>query len=91
MDVEQDIFETADEIAHAHTMAVSKSVRSSARIGLRKAIAAALQAERDKADKLQNILDHRPAINAGLPETYIKWSQGIYVVEAKDALGLTNG
>ncbi len=27
---------------------------------------------------LQDILDGRPAINAGLPETYIRWSQSIY-------------
>lgn len=35
---------------------------------------------------LQELLDSRPAINAGLPETYIKWSQGIYVIEARGAM-----
>lgn len=29
-------------------------------------------------DRLRRILDSRPAINAGLPETYIAWSHGIY-------------
>jgi hypothetical protein len=31
--------------------------------------------------RLQTILDNRPAINAGLPETYIEWSQGIYMTD----------
>lgn len=38
--------------------------------------------------RLQKIIDGRPAINAGLPETYIKWSQSIYTMEAVHALGL---
>jgi hypothetical protein len=42
-----------------------------------------LTAERDR---LQLILDSRPAINAGLPETYIKWSQSIYVMDFSNAL-----
>ncbi len=32
-------------------------------------------------DRLQRILDSRPAINSGLPETYIEWSQGIYACD----------
>jgi hypothetical protein len=39
---------------------------------------ARLTAERDR---LQHILNSRPAINAGLPETYITWSQGIYMLD----------
>ena len=39
---------------------------------------AEMTAERDK---LQRILDSRPAINAGLPDSYIKWSQGIYAID----------
>lgn len=35
----------------------------------------------DEIERLQRIIDSRPAINAGLPETYIKWSQSIYVME----------
>jgi hypothetical protein len=31
--------------------------------------------------RLQRIIDSRPAINAGLPDTYIKWSQEIYVTD----------
>ena len=44
----------------------------------------ALIAERDK---LQFILDNRPAINAGLPDSYIKWSQNIYVIERAAKIG----
>jgi len=43
---------------------------------------AEIQAERDL---LQDILDARPAINAGLPETYVSWSQSIYSGEAASA------
>ncbi len=35
----------------------------------------------DEIERLQRIIDSRPAINAGLPETYIKWSQEIYVTD----------
>lgn len=42
-----------------------------------------LTAERDR---LQLIIDSRPAINAGLPETYITWSQSIYVMDYSNAL-----
>lgn len=40
--------------------------------------------ERLKAENqlLQDIIDSRPAINAGLPETYIRWSQAIYSGDA---------
>jgi hypothetical protein len=41
-----------------------------------------LRRERDEArarvNHLQSILDRRPAINAGLPETYIAWSHSVY-------------
>jgi hypothetical protein len=36
---------------------------------------------KDEIERLQRIIDSRPAINAGLPETYIKWSQSIYEME----------
>lgn len=36
----------------------------------------------DEIERLQRIIDSRPAINAGLPETYIAWSQSIYVLDA---------
>lgn len=32
-------------------------------------------------DRLQRIIDSRPAINAGLPQTYIEWSQSIYALD----------
>ncbi len=41
----------------------------------------------DELDRLQRILDSRPAINAGLPETYIEWSQGIYAADYAQAVG----
>ena len=31
--------------------------------------------------RLQRVIDSRPAINAGLPETYVAWSQSIYAME----------
>lgn len=43
---------------------------------------AALRAERDF---LQEVLDTRPAINAALPESYIRWSQSLYSGEAARA------
>ena len=45
---------------------------------------ATLTAERDR---LQRIIDSRPAINAGLPATYIEWSQSIYIMEIAHAQG----
>ena len=45
----------------------------------------ALVHERARADRLQRILDTRPAINAGLPQTYIDWSQSIYIMDASHA------
>lgn len=40
--------------------------------------------------RLQKIIDSRPAINAGLPETYIKWSQSIYSMEFNHAVSVNN-
>lgn len=45
----------------------------------------ALVHERARADRLQHILDTRPAINAGLTQTYIEWSQSIYIMDAAHA------
>jgi hypothetical protein len=44
--------------------------------------AGALAAALAEIERLQGIIDSRPAINAGLPETYIQWSQSIYEMEA---------
>lgn len=41
-----------------------------------------LQAITAERDLLQDILDTRPAINAGLPATYARWSQSIYSGDA---------
>jgi hypothetical protein len=32
-------------------------------------------------DRLQRVIDSRPAINAALPESYIEWSQSIYAMD----------
>tara|TARA_R110000822_G_scaffold301108_2_gene424813 strand:+ start:564 stop:731 length:168 start_codon:yes stop_codon:yes gene_type:complete len=42
-----------------------------------------------EVDRLQKIIDSRPAINAGLPETYVQWLQSIYVLEFYNAQGVT--
>lgn len=47
--------------------------------------AAMLNAE---IQRLQRIIDSRPAINAGLPGTYERWSRSIYEMEAARALGI---
>jgi len=43
-----------------------------------------LKAERDR---LQSILDSRPAINTGLLEAYIEWTQGVYLADMGKAVG----
>ena len=49
------------------------------------------QHEREQNDleirRLQAIIDSRPAINAGLPSTYIEWSQQIYALDVLSAKG----
>jgi len=37
--------------------------------------------------RLRHIIDSRPAINAGLPETYIEWSQGVYQCDISQQIG----
>jgi hypothetical protein len=32
-------------------------------------------------ERLRSIIDGRPAINAALPQSYIEWSQNIYLLE----------
>ena len=41
-------------------------------------------------ERLQRIIDSRPAINATLPERYIEWSRSIYLTDAVRA-GLARG
>lgn len=43
-----------------------------------RAIMAAKEEAEAERDMLQDILDGRPDINAGLPDSYIRWSQSIY-------------
>ena len=50
---------------------------------------AELEAERNEAKAerklLQDILDSRPAINAGLPASYVRWSQAVYAGDIASA------
>lgn len=41
----------------------------------------------EENERLQRIIDSRPAINAGLPDTYINWSQQIVQTEIAQAIG----
>jgi hypothetical protein len=49
---------------------------------------AEIRSLREQVARLQAIIDSRPAINAGLPETYIKWSQSVMLTEAAQAAGV---
>jgi hypothetical protein len=48
-------------------------------------IADELRRVTEERDRLQRIIDSRPAINAGLPETYIAWSRSIYALDIANA------
>ena len=41
-------------------------------------------------ERLQAIIDSRPAINAALPQSYIDWSRSIYEIEAVQSGRLTS-
>jgi len=51
------------------------------------AAADALESLATECDRLRAIIDSRPAINAGLPETYIEWSQSIYLADYATTVG----
>lgn len=38
-----------------------------------------------EVNRLRTIIDSRPAINSGLPATYIEWSQSIYEMDMAHA------
>ena len=40
-----------------------------------------------QVERLQRIIDSRPAINAALPASYIDWSQKIYLLDFIQATG----
>lgn len=61
-----------------------------ARLTYVRKIAVALNAKDAEIERLQRIIDSRPAINAGLPESYITWSHSIYEMEAARAFGLSD-
>lgn len=45
-----------------------------------------LEAQAAEIERLNRIIDSRPSINSGLPQTYIEWSHGIYAMQAARAL-----
>lgn len=49
------------------------------------ALEVALEKMTAERDRLQLILDSRPALNRGLTDAYIKWTQGIYAMEMSNA------
>ncbi len=40
-----------------------------------------------EVERLQYLIDSRPAINAGLPQTYVLWSQSIYEIDILRSIG----
>ncbi len=40
-----------------------------------------------EVERLQYLIDSRPAINAGLPRTYVLWSQSIYEIDILRSIG----
>ena len=80
------IVETSDPIplnvARFHQGAIVNARREAALyVAMRNALPEllkALEEARSERDLLQDILDARPSINAGLPESYIRWSQSLY-------------
>ncbi len=44
-----------------------------------------------EVNRLRAIIDSRPAINAGLPATYIEWSQSIYEMDMAHAIANVTG
>lgn len=52
--------------------------------------AAELRRLHEQNERLIRIIDSRPAINAGLPQTYIDWSQSLYLVDYHTGAEQTN-
>jgi hypothetical protein len=53
--------------------------------------AAELRRLHAEVNRLRTIIDSRPAINAGLPATYIEWSQSIYEMDMAHAIANVTG
>ena len=53
--------------------------------------AAELRRLHAEVNRLRSIIDSRPAINAGLPATYIEWSQSIYEMDMAHAIANVTG
>ena len=64
-------------------LVIDRLIKSEAENEALKADNVRLQSE---CDRLQTVIDSRPAINAGLPQSYIEWSQSIYLM---DVLNIT--
>ena len=53
--------------------------------------AAELRRLHAEVNRLRTIIDSRPAINVGLPATYIEWSQSIYEMDMAHAIANLSG
>jgi hypothetical protein len=76
----------ASQRADGTDIPLGRQVREAA--ALIEAQTAEIRSLREQVARLQAIIDSRPAINAGLPETYIKWSQSVMLTEAAQAAGV---
>lgn len=70
----------------AHPLRVKASSRAKTYVAMLYSTADEVDALRAENQRLQRIIDSRPAINAGLPQTYIEWSHSIYAMEAARVL-----
>lgn len=86
-DIPKDVFDAAEAVlAQIAQERVAIDGDSEVTIGgvdlIANAILAAKAEVEAERDLLQEIIDGRPAINAALPDSYIRWSQSIYSGEA---------
>lgn len=85
-DIPQDVWNVAEAKAIDYLNWFGAALKSDDQYVLAQTIARAILAAKAEAeaerDLLQEIIDGRPAINAALPDSYVRWSQSIYSGEA---------
>lgn len=88
-DIPMDVWDAAWGVEAWARPHYSRGTTETAKIKVVEAIARAIMAAKAEVeaerDLLQDILDGRPAINAALPGSYIRWSQAIYSGDAARA------
>lgn len=57
----------------------------SERLDMLRAAADCIESQAAEIERLQRIIDSRPAINAGLVEAYVKWTSSIYAMDIMNA------